>query len=185
MDSFEWNKIAGGVLAALLVIVTLHAFGPIPFEVEGPHTRAYPVAVPEAETASEPAAPADAGPQKSIVELLASASVDEGAKVAKKCVSCHAFEKGAAAKVGPPLWGVVGAAIGSHVPGFGYSEALKAKGAGGGVWGFEELAAWLTDPKAFAKGNKMAFAGLGKAEERAQVIAYLRSLSDSPVPLPK
>ncbi len=183
MDSFEWNKIAGGVLAALLVVVFLHAFGSRPFEVEGPHTRAYPVAVPEAASA-EAAAPAESGPQKSIGELLASASVDEGAKITKKCVSCHAFEKGAAAKVGPALWGVVGSAIGSHMAGFGYSDALKAKGASGGVWGFEELFAWLTDPKAFIKGNKMAFAGLAKAEERANVIAYLRSLSDSPVALP-
>ncbi len=183
MDSFEWNKIAGGVLAALLVVVSLHAFGPIPFEVEAPHVSAYPVPASAEPEAAAPAAEA-AAEEKPISVILASASADEGAKIVKKCTSCHAFEKGAASKVGPALYGVVGSPIGAHVAGFGYSEALKAKGASGAVWGYEQLYAWLKDPKAFVKGNKMAFAGLAKSEERAHVIAYLRSLSDSPLPLP-
>ncbi len=183
MDSFEWNKIAGGVLAALLVVALLREFGSQPFEVESPHTRAYPVAVEEAAQAA-PVTEAAAGPEKNIVELLATASAEEGAKIAKKCTSCHAFEKGAASKVGPAMWGVVGSTVAARAAGFGYSDALKAKGATGATWGYAELYAWLKDPKAYIAGNKMAFAGIAKPEERAHVIAYLRTLADSPVPLP-
>lgn len=184
MDSFEWNKIAGGVLAALIIVVLLREFGAAPYEVEAPHTRAYPVQVTEAAAPAAAEAGEAAGADKDVKVLLQTASAEAGAAVAKKCTSCHDLAKGGASKVGPAMWGVVGSVIGARAAGFGYSEAVKAKGAAGGVWGYEELFAWLKDPKAFIPGNKMAFAGISKAEERANLIAYLRTLHDNPPPLP-
>jgi cytochrome c len=99
--------------------------------------------------------------------------VANGEKVFKKCVACHAVGEGAKNKVGPQLNGVVGAVIG-HEPSFKYSAALQAKHDAGETWTEENLAAWLRNPKEFAKGTKMAFAGLKKDEEIADVIAYLK-----------
>ena len=100
--------------------------------------------------------------------------------MAKKCTSCHGLDKGGANKVGPNLWGVVNRDIGAH-EGFAFSEALTGKE---GVWDYEQLNAFLANPKTYAPGTKMAFAGVGKDAERADLIAYLRSLADQPAPLP-
>ena len=108
------------------------------------------------------------------------ASVEEGAKAARKCAVCHSFDKGGPNKVGPHLWGIVGGDVASSA-GFSYSAALKGVG---GKWDFEHLNKFLHNPKGTAPGTKMAFAGIKNDAERAAVIAYLRSLSDSPVPLP-
>ena len=98
-----------------------------------------------------------------------------------KCKACHNAEKGGANQVGPNLWGVVGRPIAQH-EGFSYSQALSSHA--GGTWTYDELNSYLTSPKAWAPGTKMTFAGLSKPEERANVIAYLRSKSNSPPPLP-
>ena len=103
-----------------------------------------------------------------------------GKKVFKKCKSCHTVAKGGKNTVGPNLWDVVGKAKASTA-GFAYSGVLKEKG---GDWTYADLDAFLLSPKGFAKGTKMSFAGLKKTGDRAAVIAYLRSLSDSPKPLP-
>ena len=100
--------------------------------------------------------------------------------VFKKCRACHTNEKGAGHRVGPDLWNIVNRPKG-HAPGFSYSEAMAAKG---GEWTYEDLDHFLRKPKDFVPGTKMGFAGLKKAKDRAAVIAYLRTLSDSPVPLP-
>ena len=96
------------------------------------------------------------------------------------CVACHTFAEGGKAGLGPNLYGVVGAPRG-HMEGYAYSPALKAKT---GNWTFAELNEWLTKPAAFAPGTKMTFAGIKDAAQRADVIAYLRTLSASPLPLP-
>ncbi|MCB1353787.1 MAG: cytochrome c family protein [Rhodobacteraceae bacterium] len=108
--------------------------------------------------------------------LAASADGDpaQGEKVFRKCKACHDIGEGAKNKVGPELNGVVGAPIAGRDDGFAYSDALKAKGADGAVWTDENLAAWLHNPKEFAKGTKMTFAGLKKDDEIADVIAYLQ-----------
>ena len=115
-----------------------------------------------------------------IEKLLQTASVEKGAAVAKKCASCHTFEKGGPNRVGPNLFGVVGRDRAAE-PGFNYSAAMKAKG---GKWSFEDLNAFLANPKATVPGTAMSFAGLPKDSERADMISYLRSLADNPVPVP-
>ncbi len=97
------------------------------------------------------------------------------------CLTCHNFEKGGGAKIGPPLWGVVGRPVAS-VAGFDYSDSLKKLG---GDWSYEKLAHWIADPKAMAAGTKMAFAGERSPEKDADILAYLQTLSDLPVPFPK
>jgi cytochrome c len=111
--------------------------------------------------------------------VLATASVERGVKIAKQCEICHNFQKGQGPKVGPDLYGVVGRKIASK-PGFNYSAALKAKG--GDSWTFEGLNKWLKDPRADVPGTAMTFAGLSNEKARADVIAYLNSLSKDPLP---
>src|SRR5690606_33418031 len=119
----------------------------------------------------------DAG--ESIDQLLAKASVENGEKVAKRCVACHDLSKDAKIKVGPPLWGVVGRDKAS-VEDYSYSAGTKALE---GKWTYEDLFKYLANPQGMAKGSKMTFK-LPKPGERADIIAYLRTLSDNPEPLP-
>jgi cytochrome c len=146
-----------------------------------PHKPAKPgfeVAVTEQKQDAAAGAPAQ---QEPIEKLLASATVEKGEAAAKKCAACHTFGKGEPNRVGPNLYGVVGRERGSHA-GFNYSAGMKAKP---GKWTIEDLNAFLINPKGFVPGTSMTFAGLPRGSERADVIAYLNSKSDSPAPLPK
>ncbi|MFP4269941.1 MAG: c-type cytochrome, partial [Alphaproteobacteria bacterium] len=113
-----------------------------------------------------------------LVRRVASASVADGESAFSACAACHTAEQGRPDRVGPNLWGVVGADIAGK--GFGYSDVLAGTE---GVWTLEKLDAWLADPMAWAEGTTMAYAGIEDADERAAVIAYLRSLAEDPVPL--
>jgi len=178
MNSFEINKILGALLGTCLILVAMHIAAGAIFTQEAPAKPGYEIAVKEApEGAAAPTVPAEVP----IATALASASAERGAQVAKQCLACHNFQEGQGPKVGPDLYGVVGRPI-AAVSGFNYSAALKGKQ---GTWDFDALNAWLAKPNAFAPGTAMTFAGLANEKQRADVIAYLDSLSPNPVPLPK
>ena len=178
MDSFELNKILGAVLAAcLVVLVTSFSAGAL-FAPKMPEKPGFEIAVKESEGAAKGgAAPAAAEP---IEKLLQTASVEKGAAAAKKCAACHTFAKGEKNGVGPNLCGVVGDKIGEG-RGFNWSQAIKAKG---GTWTIDALNQFIANPKGYIPGTAMGFAGIQKDSERADVLAYLNSLSDNPAPLP-
>lgn len=179
MDSFEYNKITASVLVALLIgmvgsllsehLVHSEKLEKPAFVVDGIEDTPKPGGkTPEEETL------------KPIAPLLASASVERGQAIAKKCTQCHTFEKGAPNRTGPNLWGIIGAKV-AHLTDFSYSSGFKEKG---GTWDYESLNILLHKPRAFVQGTKMSFVGLKNDQERADVIAYLNTLSDSPTPLP-
>ncbi len=178
MDSYEWNKIAGWVLAAAISVLGLSILTGYMFPVHYPETAAYVVQGVEADASAGGAA---AEAEKPIEFYLASADPAKGEAQFKKCASCHSIDKGGAAGIGPNLYGIVGEKHGA-APGFGYSEALKATG--DKVWDWQGLAAWLANPKQYIPGNKMSFAGISKPEDRANLIAYLNTKDDSPLPMP-
>lgn len=204
MDSWEFNKLAGAVLAAALAIVlpkTLidlsaqnasHGHGgdhagytlPMP-EATGKPGKAGDKAAPAGEklaaVGSAPAAAAAGNIFDTVKPLLTKAKAENGAASFKACAACHSAEKGGANKVGPAMWGVVGRKKGA-VDGFNYSAALKGHG---GEWNYETLAGFIQNPKGYLAGTKMVYAGLNDPEKLADLLAYLGTLSDSPVPLPK
>lgn len=182
MDSFELNKIAGALLAALLVAVGLKEIAHVVYDRPKLETPGYEIVVAEADDAGaqtqevqeeEPAVP--------IGQLLQTASLDNGKRLIRRCTACHVFEKGGNNRVGPPMWEIVGRQVAS-VEGFSYSNALEERG---GVWSYEFLDCFLENPKGCVEGTKMVYAGLKKPEDRADLILYLRSLSDNPQPLPE
>jgi cytochrome c len=178
MNSFEINKILGALLGTCLVLVAMHIASGAIFTPEPPAKPGYEIAVKEeqphagASTTTEVEVP--------IENLLPAASAEKGANVAKQCQACHNFQEGQGAKIGPDLYGVVGRPVAS-APGFNYTSALKKLG---GTWTFDALNKWLTSPSADAPGTAMTFAGLSRETQRADVIAYLNTLSANPLPLP-
>lgn len=177
MSAIEVNKVVGSVLLVLLAIWVIGIVG---------DALVQPREQPAVAVASvgAPAAPAEEKKEEVLPKvgpLLASASAENGAKIFRKCHACHNAEKGAGAKVGPDLWNIVNADRASR-EGFSYSSAMKEKE---GNWTYEALNEFLHKPRDYVPGTKMAFAGLKKVEDRADVIAYLRTLSDSPAPLPQ
>lgn len=178
MSSLEFNKIAGAVLATGLLVLGLKNFGSELFKTEAPEKPGYAIEVAQVAT-TDAAAAVKAEP---LPVLLAKADIGKGMAGAKACAACHNFEKGGANKVGPALWNVVGRKMGS-ADGFTYSDGFKAMG--DKPWEFDALDAWLKAPKEYIPGTKMAFGGIRNDQDRANVIAYLDSLSDAPQPLPK
>ena len=179
MHAEDMNRIAlvgfGSILFAMLVV----AFSNLVFAPGRPAVPGY--ALPTGTSAPAPAAAAAAAPEEPLPALLAKADAKKGAQDAKICATCHNFDKGAGPKIGPPLFGVVGRPIAS-IAGFAYSDSLKAVG---GDWTYEALNKMITNPKSEASGTKMAYPGEADAHKRADILAYLQTLSDSPVPFPQ
>lgn len=168
------NTIAGWVLGGGIAALGLSIASGMYFHAETPEAGKQGYAIEGVE--SSEAGGTAAVP---IATLLATADVTKGEGIFKKCIACHTIAAGAPNGIGPNLHGVLGKTIGSHA-GFNYSEALKSKG---GAWAWENMSEWLANPKKFAPGNKMTFAGLGNPEDRAAVLVYINS-QGSNLPLP-
>lgn len=181
MDSFEFNKLAMAILGTVFLVMSLMFLSDGIFHTSAPTTPGYLVEADDDHSTGDSAEPA--GPAyESIDALLASADLAVGQKAAKKCAACHTFEDGGKNKVGPGLYDIVNRAMGI-TDGFSYSAALKAYGEGK-TWTYDELNGFLWNPKKYLKGTAMGFAGVKKTADRAALVAYLRSLSASPAPLP-
>jgi len=181
MSGLEVNKILASIILALVVVKVIGHIGDFIVGVDNTEMQqtAYKIEVPETvndvsgsdskEEVTEP-----------ISLLLASASVDKGQKIFKKCSACHTYNKEGANKVGPNLWNLINSPK-ANVEGFAYSKELAEFG---GQWGYEELAQFLYKPKEYIKGTKMNFGGLKKVQDRANLVLFLREQSDNPAPLP-
>jgi cytochrome c len=167
----EFNKIAGAIIGTLLLVMVIGKVGNTLVPQYHP-----PKDKPGVET-TQPQTPT--GPEKPVAELLAEADAKAGESRARACTSCHTLAKGGANGVGPNLYDIVGRKKGSHA-GYAYSDGLKNAG---GEWSYDELFKYIANPAGMIPGSKMAFR-LANPEQRAQVIAYLRTLSDAPKPLP-
>jgi cytochrome c len=176
MSSFELNKVFAAILVAG-IIAMLSGF--VAHKVVHPHKL------------DEDAVPVEGGPVESggaakvelpepIMHLIATADITKGEKLSKACAACHSFDKGGPHRVGPNLWNTMGLSKGGHA-GFAYSDALANFG---GSWGYLEMNKFLWKPKKYVPGTKMNFLGLKKPQDRADIIAWLRTLADNPLPMP-
>jgi cytochrome c len=169
------NTIAGWTLFAGIVALGLSIGSGMYFQADKPHrphAMGYPI-----EGVVEKGAAAEGPP---LATLLATGDAAKGQATFAKCTACHTIEQGGANGIGPNLYGIIGKPIGKHAAGFAYSADLSGHG---GEWSYENLDVWLTSPKAFAPGTKMTFAGLGKPEDRANLILFLMQNGGGP-PLP-
>ena len=177
MDALKFNKIAAALLGAVLLIMV---FGKIADFLVHPNIKlsnSYPIEV--ADKSAEKVEKDKVIVIEPILMLLASANIEDGQKLSKKCVACHGFNSGGKNKVGPNLYNIVNKL--QAKADFSYSKALSSLS---GQWSYQELNKFLYKPKLYAKGTKMSYVGLSKVKDRANLIAWLRTKSVNPVPLP-
>ncbi len=178
-DELRWNKIFGGILGAVLLLLVVRQGAEVLFATKPPATPGYAVAV-----------AAGAGAAAEAVETppewgtdLAKADVAAGEAVSQKCASCHNFANGGPNQTGPNLWGVIGRKPGSHA-GFAYSSAMTDFSGKTAVWDYQHVYEFLAGPGNYISGTKMSFVGLKKKEDRINLIAWLRQQSSSPAAIP-
>ena len=178
MDNMELNKIFAAVLVAGIA-ASLTGF--VSHKLVHPHELKENVYKIEGVTddSASGGVTAPKGPEP-ILELLAAVEIAKGEQIAKACAACHSFNKGGTNGIGPNLWDIVNNDKGSH-DGFAYSDSMKTMD---GNWSYANLNKFLWKPKAYVEGTKMNYVGLKKPEDRAAVIAWLRTLSDSPAAMP-
>lgn len=184
MDKLGRNKLFAAILMALIGLSVSGLVAQYVVKSPAESQQAFVIAVPDdsSEGAGNQTSVASAAAVIDPVEpLLAAASIERGAEVFRKCVQCHTIEKGEGHKIGPNLWGIVGKGI-AQSQGFMYSAVLSQKA--GDVWSYEHLNIFLAQPQTFARGTKMSFVGLKKVQDRADLIAYLRTKSEPMMPLP-
>ena len=182
MDSLEVNKAFAAVLTAGIAFAVTGVIGQQIVRPERPHESAIQIGEPAAAQATQ--APQQGAPQQAepIAPLLASANVQNGQTIAQRlCASCHSFNQGGRNGIGPNLYGIIGASH-AHAEGFNYSAALRGKQ---GPWTYDAMNQWLAKPATYAPGTRMAFAGISNTQQRADVIAWLRTQAANPVPLPQ
>jgi cytochrome c len=180
MDSFEWNKVIGAVLGSLIFIFVIKTVAEGVYETEKPAKPGYVVEGVVEETAGGAAAEKpEEMPDWGTV--LPAADVAAGKTVSGRCLQCHTLGKGEPNKIGPNIYAVVDEARGEGRNGFSFSSAMKAKG---GTWTYDELFKFLKSPGAYINGTKMSFAGLRSAQDRINLIAFLRTNADTPAAIP-
>ena len=179
MSDLRVNKILGAVLATGLVILGLQQVSELAFATKAPAKPGYAIAVVEEAGggSDKPDVPPDWG------TVLASADAAAGQTTSSKCLSCHTFTNGGPNATGPNLWGVIARKPGTHA-GFAYSAGMTAFGGAHAGWDFDTIYKFLANPQADVAGTKMTFVGLKKPEDRINLIAWLRTQSDSPVAIP-
>lgn len=184
MDSYEVNKIASAVIGAGLVTMVISIAGGA---LVSPHRLAEPTYPIAATAPAQPQQQQQEAPQlEPVGPMLASADVAAGERVSRQCATCHTFTQGGRVLQGPNLYAVVDGPK-AHAEGFNYSPAMRTAAqqpGDAGKWTYEELNKFLANPQADIRGTRMAFAGLRRAQDRANLIAWLRTQHPNPPPLP-
>lgn len=182
MNSSYFNSGAGAFLGIVFVLMTLSIVSDGIYHAAEPETEGFAIEVAEAST--DASAPAEEAAPELIEPLLASADAAKGENVFKKCAACHTNDAGNGNKVGPGLWNIINRPVAQHAD-FKYSAAISEYSEGGTVeWTYERLSNFLAAPKKYISGTTMGFAGLKKIDDRANLLAYLRTVADTPPPLP-
>lgn len=180
MNTNQLTKIAAAIVMSLLALIVIGKLTSFVYAPQTPEKPGFEVAFEDTSDTEH----AEEAPKVDLAALMAVANAAKGETVAKKCVACHTFEKAGKAKAGPNLYDVLNREIAS-IDGYKYSKAFVAKKAEGTKWGYDELFDFFKKPKAFIKGTAMTFGGIKKEGQRADLIAFLRSLSDDPAELPE
>lgn len=180
MNTLIWNKIAAALLLALLLYKGIEIYAEGAFEVAEPETKAYVVEGLELAAPEVVVAAPQPAPEEDVMALLATASAEQGKRIFRRCQACHDASQDGGHKIGPNLFAVIGAAVARHDD-YRYSKALASHG---GTWDFALMNDWLASPAGAIAGNKMIFGGMPRAGDRAALIAYLNSASNSPLALP-
>ena len=180
MNAFELNKIIGAVLAALVLGMGLSVLSEIIFDEAPLYDPAYEIAIAEQEENTD----AEEAAETPFAVLLASADPAKGESAVRVCQACHTFDEGGANGIGPHLYGVAGREM-AGVEGFNYSAAMKTHAEEAPTWTYDELDGFLENPQAWIPGTAMGYAGIKDDEQRADVVAYLKSISPDAPPLPE